>query len=98
MIIRDYNQADEKAWIYCRVASFLDCSYYNDVKTKKDIYEHPSICLVAEDDNHIIGFIDVEIDSDDLTATMVKEVQLFGILAYFPNIEIKKSLSNYGYR
>ncbi len=67
MIIREYNQTDEKEWLYCRVVSFLDCSYYNDVKTQKEIYEHPSICLVAEDNNRIIGFIDVEIDSDDLT-------------------------------
>lgn len=67
MIIRNYSQVDEKAWLYCRVVSFFDCSYNNDVKTQKDIYEHPSICLVAEDNNCIIGFIDVEIDSNDLS-------------------------------
>lgn len=47
--------------------AFLDCSYYNDVKTEKEKYEQPSICLVAEDDGKMVGFIDVELDSADLT-------------------------------
>ncbi|WP_411678459.1 GNAT family N-acetyltransferase, partial [Caproicibacter sp.] len=66
MIIRTYNDADEQGWLFCRVLSFLDCSYYNDVKTAKEKYDHPSICLVAEDNGSIVGLIDIELDSDDL--------------------------------
>ena len=66
MVIRNYIESDERNWLRCRMASFLDCSYYNDVKTKKEIYEHPSICLVAEDKGVLVGFIDAELDSNDL--------------------------------
>ncbi len=95
MIIRDYNQADEKEWLYCRVVSFLDCSYYNDVKTKKEIYEHPSICLVAEENNRIIGFIDVEIDSDDLTCNNGERgavIWHLGVLPEYRNQKIATQL------
>lgn len=95
MVIRNYCEADENAWIRCRVVSFLDCSYYNDVKTKKDIYEHPSICLVAEEDNLIIGFIDVEIDSDDLTCNNRERgavIWHLGVLPEYRNKKIAKQL------
>lgn len=66
MIIRKYVNSDEQAWLRCRVVSFLDCSYWNDVKTSKEKYCKPSISLVAEEGSIIIGIIDIEIDSDDL--------------------------------
>ena len=55
MTIREYANADEKGWLACRVVSFLDCSYFNDVKTEKETYLQPSICLVAEENGKIIG-------------------------------------------
>ncbi len=67
MIIREYVPNDEQGWLSCRVVSFLNCSYFNDVKTKKEIYPHPAVCLVAEENGKIIGLIDIEMDSDDLT-------------------------------
>ena len=66
MMIREYVPADEREWLRCRVLSFLDCSYWNDVKTVKETYAHPSISLVAEADGHIVGLIELEIDSDEL--------------------------------
>lgn len=66
MIIRKYEKEDEKEWVRCRTVSFLDCSYYNDVKTEKEIYVNPTVSFVAEENQHIIGFIDVEMDSEDL--------------------------------
>lgn len=90
MVIRNYSDADEKAWLYCRVVSFLDCSYFNDVKTSKDIYEHPSISLVAEEDNRIIGFIDVEIDSDDLTGSSSERGAVIWHLGVLPEYRSKK--------
>ncbi|MBQ8556570.1 MAG: GNAT family N-acetyltransferase [Clostridia bacterium] len=95
MEIRDYKESDEKAWLYCRVVSFLDCSYYNDVKTKKDIYEHPSICLVAEEDDRIIGFIDVEIDSKDLTCNKGERgavIWHLGVLPEYRQMKVAKQL------
>ena len=95
MVIRNYSDLDEKAWLYCRVVSFLDCSYFNDVKTSKDIYEHLSISLVAEEDNRIIGFIDVEIDSDDLTCSNGERgavIWHLGVLPEYRNQKIAKQL------
>jgi len=69
MIIREYRKSDEREWLRCRVVSFLDCSYWNDVKTVKEEYTHPSISLIAEENGMIIGLIDIELDSDDLTCT-----------------------------
>ena len=62
--IREYQDTDETGWIRCRVISFLDSSYYDDVKREKESYDHASICLVAEHDNQIIGFIDVEYEEN----------------------------------
>ncbi len=64
MVIRAYTKDDELAWLRCRVLSFLDCSYYNDVLTQRETYENESICLVAEDGGKIIGLIDVEMEKD----------------------------------
>lgn len=60
MIIRDYKEEDETGWVRCRVISFLDCSYYDDIKKEKETYENPSICLVAEENGIIVGIIDAE--------------------------------------
>lgn len=48
MVIREYTKKDELEWLRCRVLSFLDCSYYNDVLTQRETYENDAICLVAE--------------------------------------------------
>ena len=65
MIIREYTSADENGWVKCRLLSFLDCSYYDDVRHEKEIYEHPSVCYVAEDDGEIVGLIDVEYEEKE---------------------------------
>lgn len=65
--IREYTAADETAWVRCRVISFLDCSYWNDVKREKERYPHPGISLVADAGGMIVGLIDGELDSEDLT-------------------------------
>lgn len=69
MHIRAYRDADAEGWLRCRVVAFLDCSYYNDVKTQRERYPHPSVCLVAEEAGRIVGLVDVELDSDDLSRT-----------------------------
>ncbi|MBE7003092.1 MAG: GNAT family N-acetyltransferase [Ruminococcaceae bacterium] len=64
MVIREYTDHDELAWLRCRVLSFLDCSYYNDVLTRREAYENDSVSLVAEEDDKIIGLIDAEIEKE----------------------------------
>lgn len=60
MLIRDYQNEDEQGWLRCRVLAFLNTAYYDNVLNKKEVYENPSIELVAEMDGEIVGLIDVE--------------------------------------
>ena len=84
MNIREYTSADEKNWVRCRVVSFLDCSYFNDVKTEKETYLQPSICLIAEDNGQVIGLIDAELDSYDLALCDEERGAIIWNLAVLP--------------
>ena len=65
LIIRLYNSSDEENWLKCRLVSFHDSAYYDDVYTKKPIFDNPSLELVAEIDGKIIGVLDLEKDNKD---------------------------------
>lgn len=73
MEIRDYRSEDETGWLRCRVLSFLDCSYYNDVVTSKESYKNEAISLVAEEAGSIVGLLDVEIESQKGDACVAGE-------------------------
>ncbi|MFD2043697.1 GNAT family N-acetyltransferase [Ornithinibacillus salinisoli] len=60
MQIRRYIPTDETGWVRCRVLSFLETAYYDNVLKEKESYENPAIELVAEADGQIVGLIDVE--------------------------------------
>ena len=40
MIIRNYTDKDEQGWLRCRVLSFLNTAYFDNVLNKKEIYEN----------------------------------------------------------
>lgn len=63
MIIRPYQDQDEASWLRCRVLSFLDTSYYDNVLKEKEHYQNPSIELVALEGNEVIGLIDIELEN-----------------------------------
>ena len=65
LIIRPYNSSDEENWLKCRLVSFHDSAYYDDVYTKKPTFDNPSLELVAEINGEIIGIIDLEKDNKD---------------------------------
>ena len=65
LIIREYNPSDEKKWLQCRLISFHDSAYYDDVYTKKPVFNNSSLELVAELNGKIIGILDLEKDSED---------------------------------
>lgn len=90
MQIREYTSADEQGWVRCRVVSFLDCSYFNDVKTEKETYEQPSFCLVAEEQNQIVGLIDVEVNSNDLSCNNGEPGAIVWNMAVLPEYRKKK--------
>ena len=64
MLIREYKDTDEIGWVRCRVLSFLHTAYFDNVLNKKEIYENPSIELVAELNGQIVGLIDVEYEKE----------------------------------
>ena len=64
MSVRPYRDEDERGWVVCRVLSFLDTAFFDDVRRSKERYERPSIELVAESDGEIVGLIDVECEEE----------------------------------
>lgn len=65
MEIRKYESTDEKGWVRCRVLSYLDTAYYDDVHREKERFENPSIELVAIEEDQVVGLIDIEYDTED---------------------------------
>lgn len=67
MKIREYQLDDEQGWVRCRVLSFLETAYYDNVLRSKEKYENPAIELVAVEDGQIVGLIDVEYEMEEGT-------------------------------
>ena len=65
LIIRPYNSLDQESWLKCRLVSFHDSAYYDDVYTKKPLFDNSSLELVAEINGKIIGILDLEKDNKD---------------------------------
>ncbi len=64
--IRDYDPADEQAWLRCRVLSFLGTAYFDDVMPAK---KSPSLGaeLVAEESGAIVGVLDLSTEGQIAT-------------------------------
>lgn len=60
MEIREYSPDDESGWVRCRVLSFLDTAYFDNVLKEKEKYNNPSIELVAVEGEQIVGILDIE--------------------------------------
>ncbi|UII57889.1 GNAT family N-acetyltransferase [Cytobacillus spongiae] len=65
--IRNYRNEDEDGWVRCRTLSFLDTAYYDHVLREKEVYENPSIELVAVIENTIVGLLDIEYERKEGT-------------------------------
>jgi ribosomal protein S18 acetylase RimI-like enzyme len=73
--IRDYRDSDEESWLRCRVLSFLDSSYYDDVLTTRTPFEGGAVRLVAvrprppgvttAGEDEVVGILDVELFPGD---------------------------------
>ena len=59
--ISDYQPSDEPSWLRCRLLTFFATDYYDHIVRTRPTFEHPSIRLVARDDDAVVGLIDVEI-------------------------------------
>ena len=60
-IIKYTNEYHDE-WVKCRLLSFLDTSYFNDVQRKKE--DSPMLSLIAVVNEEVIGFIDVEYENE----------------------------------
>ena len=60
--IRPYTDADEQAWLRCRVLGFLDSAFHDDVRQEKEHYEGPAVELVALADEQVVGLLDLELE------------------------------------
>ena len=65
--IRDYRTPDEGSWLRCRLLSFFDTDYYDDVKISKTTFTNDHVDLVADNGTRIVGILDVEINGDTAT-------------------------------
>jgi ribosomal protein S18 acetylase RimI-like enzyme len=64
VVVRPYRDEDERGWVVCRVLSFLDTAFFDDVRRSKEHYTRSAIELVAERDGEIVGLIDVECEDE----------------------------------
>jgi len=64
VVIRPYSPEDERGWLECRVLAFLDTAYFDSVEREKERYGNPSVELVAEAGDRIVGLLDVEIEEE----------------------------------
>lgn len=67
MLIRKYEKEYETGWLRCRILSFLDTAYFDNVLKEKEIYQNPAIELVAIIEGQVVGLIDVEYEREEKT-------------------------------
>jgi ribosomal protein S18 acetylase RimI-like enzyme len=67
VVIRPYEEQDERGWLICRLLSFFDTAFFDAVEREKERYEKEAIELVADKDGEIVGLLDVECESDGLS-------------------------------
>jgi ribosomal protein S18 acetylase RimI-like enzyme len=68
VLIRPYEERDERGWLICRLLAFFDTAFFDAVEREKERYERPAIELVAEKEGKIVGLLDLECGSDGLAA------------------------------
>ncbi|HZT93429.1 MAG TPA: GNAT family N-acetyltransferase [Gaiellaceae bacterium] len=68
VLVRPYEERDERGWLICRLLSFFDTAFFDAVEREKERYERDAIELVAEKDGTIVGLLDLECESEGLSA------------------------------
>ncbi len=63
--INAYEADLEKDWLKCRLISFFETDYYDDVIIEKPHYDGKSVELVALADNRVVGLLDAEMNEDE---------------------------------
>ncbi|WP_163542508.1 GNAT family N-acetyltransferase [Occultella kanbiaonis] len=71
LTIRDYRSDDAASWLRCRLLSFFETEYYDDVYTQRPTYELPSVQLVADHGGTVVGLLDATVDGVEATIESV---------------------------
>jgi ribosomal protein S18 acetylase RimI-like enzyme len=71
--VRDYRPADEPGWLRCRVLSFLDTCYFDDVATAKPVEDDADSTIesVAVQGDAVAGLMDVAVRGELATIESV---------------------------
>jgi len=96
LYIRGYKETDETGWIRCRVLSFLDTAYFDNVLTRKERYKNLAVELVAIENNQVVGLIDIECETQKGTICSNVENSLGGMvwhIAVHPDFR-RKGIAN----
>ena len=67
MAIRNYASVDEASWLRCRLLFFFDTPYYDDVIRQKPKYDGKTVEIIAESEEEIVGFLDLEYEEKPAT-------------------------------
>ena len=71
MRIRRYLPTDERSWLRCRLLSFAQTCYYDDVRVARTLDDDIAVALVAVPDepggDEVLGLIDVTVDGTAAT-------------------------------
>ncbi|QDP94552.1 GNAT family N-acetyltransferase [Microlunatus elymi] len=65
--IRPYLPTDQTSWLRCRVLSFLNTCYYDDVRRTRPHEDDLVVSLVAASGDEVVGLIDVTVDGSAAT-------------------------------
>lgn len=97
MEIRRYSPKDEIGWIRCRTLAFLNTAYFDNVLNKKEMYENPSIELVALEGGQVVGLLDIEYEEKEKTICTQGEGPggMIWHIATHPDYQGKESGQNY---
>jgi len=75
MIIRRFLPTDERSWLRCRLLSFAETCYYDDVRVSRTLDDDIAVALVAvpdePDGDEVLGLIDVTLDGAAATIDSV---------------------------
>ena len=71
--VREYRPADEPSWLRCRVLSFLETCYFDDVATSKPVEDDAdnTIELVVSEGPAVVGLMDIAVRGELATIECV---------------------------
>lgn len=98
LIIRDYQENDEKEWVYTKALSYLFSPFFDDMERSKtpldaDVFDD-RIALVAIEDNRLVGLLDIDIYNSEYSRSYAYAPA--NKVAYFTNLAVHPDYQGQG--